>query len=128
MTKLMRWFLSSILAVTFAATASAAVQATNYKSEWGLGGLVQTTTGSLTALSSIPAGAQHMFVVVSGSNPVCYTYGVETGTPGMWPAGTFAIYPNDPLLIQRLKIITCSGSSAGTVHLYFSRDRRVSDP
>lgn len=105
----------------------AATQAANYKSEWGLGGLIQTSTGSLTALT-VPAGAEHADIVVTGSNPVCYTAGVETGTPGIWPAGSERILPNDPLYLKRLKIVTCSGSGAGTVQVYFSRARRFTDP
>jgi hypothetical protein len=123
--------LQLLLTMVVGGESYAATQSVAFKHEVGISGQVITTTTDPQFLS-VPLGATHARIYVE-DNPVCYSYGIaEDDEPspaggGKWPAGYVSKEENDRPMLQRMQVLSCTGSGAAIVNVYYSRDRRVGD-
>jgi hypothetical protein len=126
--------LLAILALILLAYAGSALAATpslaNVATEVGLSGQVITTSDTAQFLT-VPLGAAHAFVTVETAS-ACFGHNIDGTAPtptnsGKWLAGTQLIIPNDPLMLKRLRLISCSPGVPATVQIYYSRTRRQGD-
>lgn len=108
--------------------AIAATQSTGFKWEVGISAQVLTTTGTPQFLT-VPLGASHARIYVEDA-PACWSFSTTAASAsggGKWPQGYVGKEENDRLLLQRFQFVTCSGSSAARIHVFYSRDWRPSD-
>lgn len=108
--------------------ANAATQSRDFKWEVGISAQVITTTGTPQFLNVPPAALHARFYVEDA--PACWSFGpiaANAAGGGKWPEGYVGKEANDRLLLQRFQFVTCSGSSAARIHVYYSRDWRQGD-
>jgi len=120
-----------LAALIYAALDSAAAtQASNVIAEVGISGQVITTTDTAQFLT-VPLGAMHASIAIMNAD-ACFGHDISGAAPtttssDRWFSGMKVILANDPLMLKRLRVISCSAGVPSTVQIYYSRARRVGD-